>query len=41
MGGETVAQRVNAFAFFNAAFLLGEIVDFLRCGDVRLEISLA
>src|SRR5437879_13922413 len=39
MGGETVPQRVNAFAFFNAAFVLGEIVDFLRGGDVQGIIS--
>ena len=39
MGRETMPQRVNAFAFFNAAFLLGSIVDFLDCGDIQRAIS--
>ena len=39
MGGKTMPQRVNAFAFFNATFLLGSIVDFLDCGDIQRAIS--
>ena len=32
-------QRMDAFAFFNPTFVLGEIVDFLRGGDVQGIIS--
>lgn len=39
MGGKTMPQRVNAFAFFNATFLLGSIVDFLDCSDIQRAIS--
>jgi hypothetical protein len=39
MGGKTVAQGVDAFAFFNAAFLLGPVIDLLCGADVQGLIS--
>lgn len=39
MGGKAVSERMNAFAFFNAAFLLGEVIDFLRRTDVQRATS--
>ena len=39
MGGETMAQGVDASAFLKTAFLLGYIVDFLRRADVQWAIA--
>jgi len=35
MGRETMAQGVDTFAFFNAAFALGAVINFLGGADVQ------
>src|SRR5215813_11805869 len=39
MGGKTVSERVDAFAFLNAAFLLSAVIDLLGGADVQGFIS--
>src|SRR5215475_6661941 len=39
MGGKTVSERVDAFAFLNAAFVLGAVIDLLGGADVQGLIS--
>src|SRR5262249_35855161 len=39
MGGKTVSECVDAFAFLNAAFLLSAVIDLLGGADVQGFIS--
>ena len=39
MRGKAVAQGVDAFAFFNTAFVLGAVIDLLGGADVQGLIS--